>query len=446
MIRDTTARTFPRGGVHPPAHKLSAKTPITNLSLPGTVAIPVSQHLGAAARPIVKPGDKVKTGQVIAQSQGYVSVNIHATASGTVLKLENVMDFTGYRHLAVIIKVEGDQWLPDIDRTSTLLSQITISPEDIIKKVQADGIVGLGGATFPLHVKINPPKEKKAEILLINGVECEPFLTSDHRLMLEKSREIIIGIRLLMHALNVQQTLIGIEANKADAATALQDAIGDYPDIHIRMLDVKYPQGAEKQLIEALTRRQVPFQGLPIDVGVVVQNVATAFAVYESIQKNKPLIERIVTVTGKHILRPSNFCVRFGTFISDAVAAAGGIPNNVGKIISGGPMMGKALSTGDIPITKGTSGIVVMARSEAKRQDVLPCIRCARCVSHCPLGLEPYLLMNLVEKNLIEEAEQQTMTNCCECGTCSYICPANRPLLDYIRLGKSVLTNKAKAT
>jgi len=435
-------KTFPSGGVHPKDNKLSANRPIETLSLPKIVTIPVSQHLGAPAKPIVAVGDKVKTGQVIAESGGYVSTNIHATASGTVSKIENVMDFTGYKRLAIIINVEGDDWLEGIDRTLDIKSDIVATKEEIIKKVQADGIVGLGGATFPLHVKLTPPKGKSADMLLINGVECEPFLTSDHRLMLEKGQEVIIGIRIVMRALGVEKALIGIEANKLDAIEHLRTLTEGDGGIHVIPLKVQYPQGAEKQLVEALTSRQVPIGGLPIDIGIVVQNVGTVFAVYESIQKNKPLIDRVVTVTGKKIVNPSNFLVRFGIPIINLIEAAGGLPQDTGKIISGGPMMGKALNTADVPVTKGTSGVLVIPESEAMREEVLPCIRCARCVSHCPLGLEPYLLMGLVEKGMIEEAEKEIITNCCECGTCAYVCPAKRPLLDYIRLGKSIIMQR----
>ncbi|MDP8265353.1 MAG: electron transport complex subunit RsxC [Candidatus Aceula meridiana] len=435
-------KTFPKGGVHPADNKLSANRPIEELPLPQTVAIPVSQHLGAPAKPIVAVGDTVKVGQVIAESGGYVSTNIHATASGIVAKIEDVMDATGYRRLAVIINVEGDNWLENIDRTPDIKSEINASQEEIIKKVQADGIVGLGGATFPLHVKLTPPKGKKAEMLLINGVECEPFLTADHRLMLEKGQEILVGIRIVMRALDVEKTLIGIEANKLDAIEYLRTLTEGDVGIHVIPLKVQYPQGAEKQLVEALTSHQVPIGGLPIDVGIVVQNIGTIFAVYESIQKNKPLVDRVITVTGKKLINPSNFLVRFGVPTIDLIKAAGGLPQDTGKIISGGPMMGKALNTSDVPVTKGTSGILVLSKNEAKREEVLPCIRCARCVSHCPLGLEPYLLMSLVEKGMIDEAEKEIITNCCECGSCAYVCPAKRPLLDYIRLGKSIIMQR----
>ncbi len=436
--------SFPRGGVHPQELKLSANRPIEFLSPPRIVTIPVSQHFGAPAKPIVKVGDKVKIGQVIAEANGFVSTHIHATVSGTVTKIEMCMDMSGYKRLAIILNAEGEEWLEGIDLSRTLKAEIILTGPQIIKKVQQDGLVGLGGATFPLHVKLSPPQGKHADVLLINGVECEPYLTADHRLMLEKGPEIIVGIQILMKALNVSKAMIGIEANKTDAIDHLSKLTKDTPGIKVVTLKVKYPQGAEKQLIEAIIKRQVPIGGLPIDVGCVVQNIGTAFAVYESIQKNKPLVERVVTVAGESLNRSSNFLVRIGTPVSYLIEVAGGLPEDTGKIIGGGPMMGKALNTPEVPVVKGTSGILVLPRMYAKRDPVLPCIRCARCVSHCPLGLEPYLLMNLVEKGMSEEADREAIMNCCECGSCAYVCPAKRPLLDSIRLGKSFIAQQRK--
>jgi electron transport complex protein RnfC len=444
MKIDKRFSTFPKGGVHPKEFKLTANRPIEFLVPPQTVTIPVSQHFGAPAKPIVKVGDKVKIGQVIAEANGFISTNIHATVSGTILKIEKCMDVSGYKRLSIIINSEGEEWLPGIDLSRNLKTDIVLTGPEIIKKVQQDGLAGLGGATFPLHVKLSPPKGKKADILLINGVECEPYLTADHRLMLEKGLEIMVGIKILMKALNVGKALIGIEANKADAIDHLSKLAKDFHNIDIIPLIVKYPQGAEKQLVEAMIGRQVPIGGLPIDVGCVVQNVGTAFAVYESIQKNKPLIERVVTVAGDSLKRSSNFLVRLGTPISYLIEIAGGLPEDTGKIISGGPMMGKALNTPEVPVVKGTSGILVLPQSFAKRDPVLPCIRCARCVAYCPLGLEPYLLMNYVEKAMYDEADQEEVMNCCECGSCAYVCPAKRPLLDSIRLGKSFIAQQRK--
>lgn len=432
-------KTFKLGGVHPPENKLSAKAAIQVLDLPKQVAIPVSQHIGAPAKVLVKKGDLVKVGQIIAQSGGFVSANIHSSVSGKVLKIDNVLDSSGYKRQAVIIDVEGDEWMDEIDRTSDLVVSKDISGEDIIKKIQEAGIVGLGGATFPSHVKLMVPPGKKAEYLIINGVECEPYLTSDHRLMLEKGDEMLVGIQLLMKALGVSTAIIGIENNKPDAIDHLNKLVAKYKGVEVAPLKVKYPQGGEKQLIKAVINREVPSGGLPIDVGAVVHNVGTAYAVYEAVMKNKPLLERVVTVTGKDVKTPSNLLVRIGTPIGSLIEAAGGLPENTGKIISGGPMMGKALNSLDVPMAKGTSGILLMPAEESARREMKPCIRCAKCVSVCPMGLEPFLLMTTTEKEMFERTERERIMDCIECGSCSYTCPSDRPLLDYIRLGKATV-------
>ena len=297
----------------------------------------------------------------------------------------------------------------------------------------------MGGATFPSHVKLTVPEGKKCNILIINGVECEPYLTSDHRLMLEKGEEILIGISILMKALKVDRAMIGIENNKPDAIDNLTKLATGFKGITVHALKVKYPQGAEKQLIKALINREVPSGHLPLDVGAVVHNVGTAFAVYEAVQKNKPLFERVVTITGKSLAKPGNYFVRIGTPISKLIEAAGGMPEDTGKIVNGGPMMGKAVNNMDVPVVKGTSGIILFPSEESERKEIKPCIRCAKCVSVCALNLEPYLLMTLSEKGLFERAEKERITDCMECGSCSYTCPADRPLLDYIRLGKSTV-------
>ncbi len=429
-------KTFSKGGVHPPENKLSAIQTIEQLALPKTVSIPISQHIGAPATPLVKKNDSVKTGQLIAKSSGFVSANIHSSVSGKVIKIDSVVDSSGYKKQSIIIEVEGDEWLEEIDRTPELKKEINLSSEEIIKKVGESGIVGLGGATFPSQVKLSVPRGMKAEILIINGVECEPYLTSDHRLMLEKADELLIGTQILMKALKVTQAVIGIENNKADAIEHLTNLTKQYQGISVQALKVKYPQGGEKQLIKAITGREVPSGGLPIAVGAVVHNVGTAFAVYEAVQKNKPLFERVVTVTGKSVKKPSNFLVRIGTSVANLIEAAGGLPEDTGKVISGGPMMGRALSTIDTPVTKGTSGILILPEGESRRGKIYDCIRCAKCVSVCPMGLEPYLLMTVTEQQNYERTEHERVMDCIECGSCSYICPSNRPLLDYIRLGK----------
>ncbi len=439
-------KTFSKGGVHSPDNKLSAAKPIERLPLPETLTVPISQHIGVPATCVVNVNDKIKTGQVIAKAEGFVSANIHAPASGTILKIEDVMDSCGYKRKAIVIKVEGDEWVEGVDLTEVVVREIPENTGRIAEKVKEAGIVGLGGATFPSHVKLSVPRRMKAEYLIVNGVECEPYLTADHRLMLEKGEEILIGIKLIMKALGVKKAFVGIENNKPDAIKNLKEYAKHYEGVEIYPLKVQYPQGAEKQLVEALTGKQIPPPpGLPMDVGCVVQNVGTLFAVYEAVQKNKPLVERVVTITGKTLSIPSNFLTRIGTPIINLIEAAGGLPDDTGKVISGGPMMGRALNTLDMPVTKGTSGVLLMANAESKRNEDLNCIRCAKCVSVCPLGLEPYLLMMLSEKSHWEDLESHKIMNCCECGSCSFTCPSKRPLLDYIRLGKSNLGKILKA-
>ena len=437
-------KTFPLGGIHPPENKLTANMAIRYLPIPESVTIPVSQHIGAPATTIVNKGDYVKTGQVIATSKGFVSSNIHSSVSGKVNKIDTIIDTTGYKQASVFIDVEGDEWIETIDKSNEIVTEIKLSPEEITKRCLESGIVGLGGATFPSHVKLTVPAGKKCNLLIINGVECEPYLTSDHRLMLERGEEILIGVAILMKALKVERAKIGIENNKPDAIDHLTKLATGFKGITVHSLKVKYPQGAEKQLIKALINREVPSGHLPLDVGTVVHNVGTAFAVYEAVQKNKPLFERVVTITGKSLARPGNYFVRTGTPISKLIEAAGGMPDDTGKIVSGGPMMGKAVNNIDIPVVKGTSGIILFPRNESERLDIKPCIRCAKCISACALNLEPFLLMTLSEKGLFERAEKERITDCMECGSCSYICPASRPLLDYIRLGKSSVIRMAR--
>lgn len=430
-------KTFAKGGVHPPENKFSANRAIEVLPLPAKVSIPVSQHIGAPATIVVAKGDKVKVGQLIAQSAGFVSANIHSSVSGTVESVGTVLDSSGYKRQAVTIVVEGDEWDPLIDRSPELIRNIDVDAQTIIKKIAEAGIVGLGGATFPSHVKLSVPAGKKADVLIINGVECEPYLTSDHRLMLEKGHELMVGIQLLMRALGVDKAMIGIENNKPDAINYLSDISKEYQGISVHALKVKYPQGGEKQLIKALINREVPSGGLPIDIGAVVHNVGTAFAVYEAVQKNKPLVERVVTVTGKNLPKPSNFLVRIGTPIADLIAAAGGFPNDTAKVVNGGPMTGKAVTNISVPVTKGTSGVIVFPANESRRKADSVCIRCAKCVTACPMGLEPYLLIRMSQRMMYDKMEHERVLDCIECGSCSFVCPANLPLLDYIRLGKS---------
>jgi len=424
--------------VHPPEHKLSSGLAIEELPLPDVVVIPVSQHLGAPAKVLVNRGDQVKIGQLIAQSEGFVSTNIHSSVSGKVLKVDQFLDSSGYKKMAVQIQVEGEVWEENIDRTDDLVRNTVLKSEAIRKKILEAGIVGLGGATFPSHVKLMVPKGKTAEYVIINGVECEPYLTADHALMIERTEEVFAGIQVLMKGLGVDKAIVGIENNKPDAIQKMkQIAQGSQMQVQVQGLKVKYPQGGEKQLVQALLKREVPSGGLPIDVGVVVFNVGTALAAYEAVNKNRPLIDRVVTVTGKSLKKPSNFLVRIGTPVSYLVEKAGGLPGDTAKVVNGGPMMGKALSTLDVPVVKGSSGILLISEDEARRKELLPCIRCTKCVTVCPMGLEPYLMMTLSERSLFERMEGEKVMDCIECGSCSYTCPSSRPLLDYIRLGKA---------
>lgn len=438
------ALTFPVGGVHPPDSKLSAKEPIKTFPVPKIVSIPLSQHIGKPAKPIVNVGDRVFTGQLIAEADGFISANVHSSVTGTIKKFDEIMDVGGRKKLAFIIETEETEiWVKDIDTSPDIISNIKTPDDDIRKKVISAGIVGMGGATFPSHVKLSVPEGKTAEFLIINGVECEPYLTADHRLMLEHGEEILIGIDIILKATGIQNAKIGIEENKPDVIKHLKKLAEERPYIKVYGLKTQYPQGGERQLIKSLTGREVPPapKGLPIDVGCVVFNVATAFAIYEAVQKNKPLIERIVSVTGKNLSGRANLKVRIGTSVAELIEACGGMPDDTGKVVSGGPMMGRAISTVDVPVVKGVSGIVLFPENESKRKEVLECIRCGKCVSTCPLGLEPYLLMTLAQRALWDKAEEEKITSCCECACCTFACPANRPLLDYIKLGKSNVLN-----
>jgi len=424
------------GGIHPPECKLGAGKPISVMPLPKQGCVLLSQHIGAPAQPVVERGAMVKTGQLLAKAGGFVSANIHSPFTGKVAKIADVVDASGYPKPAIFIDVQDDEWEEGIDLTETLVRECKLEPKEIVQKIADAGIVGMGGACFPTQVKLTPPPGKVADILIINGVECEPYLTADHRLMVEKAQEIVVGIRLLMKALNVKKAVIGIESNKPDAIEILSHQTIPYPEIEVMPLQMHYPQGGEKQLIDAVTRRQVKSGGLPVDVGAVVQNVGTVYAVYEAVQKNKPLIERVVSVTGKSLKQPVNVKARIGTPISSLIDAAGGLPENGAKVISGGPMMGKALANIDAPVAKGTSGVLIIDEAEALRRPVSDCIRCAKCVDACPMGLEPYLLSALSERQLWDRTEKENIMDCIECGCCTFTCPANRPLLDYIRIGK----------
>ena len=440
-------KTFPIGGVHPSDNKQWSKgSAIEIMELPDVVNIPLAQHIGAPATAIVKKGDSVVVGQKIAEATGFMSANIHAPISGTVTAVDMQPNGQGLRQMMITIKREGDEWDEAIDRSTTLVTECNLEPKQIIEKIKDAGIVGMGGATFPTHVKLSIPDGKKAEILIINGVECEPYLTSDYRTMLERGQELIVGTRILMRAIGVTKAVIGVEANKPDAVAHLQQIIGTATDITVQMLKTQYPQGGEKQLIAAVTSRQVPPPpALPIDVGAVVCNASTAVAVYEAVQKNKPLIERVVTVTGAAVPQPKNLLTRFGTPVEAMIAKCGGLAEGDVKVINGGPMMGRALSNIAMPVMKGCSGITIMVGAAAGRGVESACIKCAKCVEACPMGLEPYLLSKQAKKKAWDAMEANDITSCIECGCCQFTCPANIPLLDYVRLGKQTVMGIIRA-
>ena len=435
-------KTFRMGGVHPEENKISTNAAIEQMPLPKQVAVLMNQHLGAPATPIVAKGDKVKVGQLIAEAQAFMCANIHSPVSGTVNKIDVCKDMVGLPKTAIYIDVEGDEWMESIDRTPDIKRECNLEPKEIVAKLKEMGIVGLGGATFPAHIKYSVPEGKKAEYLIINAAECEPYLTSDHRVMMEHAEEICIGVSILRKALGVPNAYIGIESNKPEPIRVMTEAAKQFEGIIVEPLVVKYPQGAEKQLINSITGRKVPRGKLPIDVGCVVSNIGTTFAVYEAIQKNKPLIENILTVTGKKLPSQHNYQCRIGITYNDIIKhALGELPANTGKVISGGTMMGKAISNLDAPTTKGASSVLVMDESESRRGPESNCIRCGKCINACPMGLEPYLFSALVKNNRIEEAKEHNILDCIECGCCFFSCPANKPLTDEIRLGK----NKVRA-
>lgn len=442
-------RTFRIGGIHPEENKLSSDVATQTAKLPRQAIFPLSQHIGAPAKPVVKKGDKVKVGTLLAEAGGFVSAPIYSSVSGTVLKIDEAVDATGYRKPAIIVKVEGDEWEDYIDRSDkleTLEAHPELTPEEIIERVKKAGVTGMGGAGFPTFIKLCPPPTAKAECVILNGVECEPYITSDYRLMMEHADEILVGLELLMKAVKVAKGYIGIEENKPQAIALFKEKIAGRDDIEIVPLAKKYPQGGEKQLVDAVIRRQVPAPpAIPVNVGAVVQNVGTAFAVYQAVMKNKPLFERYTTVTGKRLERPSNFLVRMGTPMIDLIDECGGMPEGDNKLLAGGPMMGKALTSVEVPICKGTNSVTILSGDDAKRKPVQPCIRCAKCVSVCPMGLEPYLLATASALHDWEKVEAAGVTSCIECGSCQFTCPAHRPMLDNIRLGKSTVMGLIRA-
>lgn len=441
-------RTFSIGGIHPEENKLSNDAATQVAALPVQAIFPLSQHIGAPAKPVVAKGDKVKVGTMIAEAGGFVSAPIYSSVSGTVLKIDTAVDATGYRKPAIIINVDGDEWEESIDRSNkleTVEEHPELTPEEIVNRIKVAGVTGMGGAGFPTFIKLCPPPTAKAECVIINAVECEPYITADYRLMLEKSDEILVGLELLMKAAKVTLGYIGIETNKPQAIELLADKCakkfgGSAYEVEVVPLKQRYPQGGEKQLVDAVINRQVPAPpAIPVNVGAIVQNVGTAFAVYEAVMKHKPLFERYTTVTGKKLRQPGNYLVRMGTPMKDLIAVCGGMPEEDSKVLAGGPMMGKALTSTDVPVCKGTNSVTILSGEDAVRKEPQPCIRCAKCVSACPMGLEPYLLAKLSAVSNWERCESEDIVSCIECGSCQFTCPAHRPLLDNIRLGKQTV-------
>ena len=441
-------RTFSIGGIHPEENKLSNDATTQVAALPVQAIFPLSQHIGAPAKPVVAKGDKVKVGTMIAEAGGFVSAPIYSSVSGTVLKIDTAVDATGYRKPAIIINVDGDEWEESIDRSNkleTVEEHPELTPEEIVNRIKVAGVTGMGGAGFPTFIKLCPPPTAKAECVIINAVECEPYITADYRLMLEKSDEILVGLELLMKAAKVTRGYIGIETNKPQAIELLADKCakkfgGSAYEVEVVPLKQRYPQGGEKQLVDAVINRQVPAPpAIPVNVGAIVQNVGTAFAVYEAGMKHKPLFERYTTVTGKKLRQPGNYLVRMGTPMKDLIAVCGGMPEEDSKVLAGGPMMGKAMTSTDVPVCKGTNSVTILSGEDAVRKEPQPCIRCAKCVSACPMGLEPYLLAKLSAVSNWERCESEDIVSCIECGSCQFTCPAHRPLLDNIRLGKQTV-------
>ncbi len=431
-----------RGGTQVPHSKdLTEKKPIVDCPPPEAVFLSMRQHIGAPATVVVQPGEEVRKGQVIGQAGGFVSAHIHSSVSGTVKKIHN-MKIMGVDTTVVEITNDGQEtWHEDVKRIGDASS---LTSEEVRKGLANSGIVGMGGAGFPLHVKLSPPPEKKIDTFIINGAECEPYLTTDHRLMLEASEEILEGARLVMRALEVESCYIAVEDNKPDAIDALKNAVGADTSIQVVSVRTKYPQGAEKQLINAITKREVPSGGLPMDVGCVVSNIGTVKAVGDYFERGIPLIERICTVTGSGVNEPINMKIKVGTRLEHLVASAGGLSEDAVKVIMGGPMMGISVDSLDIPSTKTTGGLLILNEKDANIAETTPCMRCGRCSDVCPVYLQPaYISFYTLQGNLAR-AELFHPLDCIECGSCSFICPAKRPLVHSIRVAKRQILETRK--
>jgi Na+-translocating ferredoxin:NAD+ oxidoreductase subunit C len=429
------------GGVHPADNKyLSARKPTISAAIPPRAIIHLSQHIGAPAKPIVVVGQEVKKGEKIGEAAGFVSAPVHASIAGKVVAIGNFPHPLGTDMQAIVIENDGsDEWVAGLKENP---DYNLLTPDELKKIIQEAGIVGMGGATFPTHVKLSPPKEKPITTVILNGAECEPYLTADHRYMLERPHDVLNGLKILMRILNVQQGYIGIEANKSDAIKIMTEVSADSPEIKVLPLKVKYPQGAEKMLIQAVTGKIVPAGGLPMDVGTLCLNIATTTAIYDAVRYGWPLIERSVTVTGHGVKNPQNLLARVGTPFSQLIQEAGGIMDDAAKVVAGGPMMGVSQYTLDVPVIKGTSGILVFPKSEVSLQPYGQCIRCGRCIDACPMKLQPSFIGIYVERGRYEDAKEFNLLDCFECGCCTFICPANRPMIQWVKKAKKELAKK----
>jgi electron transport complex protein RnfC len=427
-----------KSGVHPPDEKaITAGIASRRLPFPDELVLPLSQHLGAPAKCRVQIGDRVERGDVLAEASGFISAPIHATAAGIVKDIALWPHPNGGSVEAVRISVNPHS--TQLPRPRMVPRWEDLEPSQISDAIREAGVVGLGGAAFPAFVKLNPPKDQKIEVLLINGCECEPYLTSDHRVMVERAEKVHTGIRILLKGLGISKAVVGIESNKPDAIEAMQKAVPDDLDITIQPLQVKYPQGAEKMLIMAVTGKEVPSGALPSAVGAVVQNVATVSMICEVFETGLPLIERIVTVTGRGIAKPGNWIVPFGTKLRDLLDQCGGLTDDAEEVVFGGPMMGLAVGNLDVPILKGTGGVLVLSKDECKKQEVMPCIRCGRCLESCPIFLNPQMMGSLARVERYEEMVDVHLNDCMLCGCCSYACPSNIPLSQLFALSKNHL-------
>ena len=422
-----------KGGVNVPEYKeLSENAPLKRAMEPEIVMIPLHQHTGAPCEPLVKPGDEVKVGQKIGQSEAFVSAPVHSSVSGKVKSITPMAIPTGLTVNCVVIESDGKNQLHESVKPKGSLKEL--SSKEIIEIIKEAGITGMGGAGFPTYVKLSPPPDKKIDTIIINGAECEPYLTADHKLMLNESEKIVFGLKAIMKAVNVDNGIIAIENNKADAIEILKKASEKENNIKVASLKVKYPQGDEKRLISATLNRKVPSGGLPMDVGAIVCNVSTTKAIADAVLEGKPLYERIVTITGNGIKEPKNLIAQCGGFNE----------NSPGKIVMGGPMMGISQFTIDVPVIKGSGGILVLTEEEAKPQPMGPCIKCGKCVEVCPVNLQPLYLSSYSLKDKFDKAEELHALDCVECGACSYICPAKRPLVESIRVAKREIISKRK--